>query len=51
MAASETKASGGMHPERIIPSGSFFYRPFSILYSAVSRIISFSDTLEVMAIK
>lgn len=42
---------GGIHPERIISQDSLMFRPFSILYTLISRITSFSDTIEVYAKK
>jgi 2-polyprenyl-3-methyl-5-hydroxy-6-metoxy-1,4-benzoquinol methylase len=41
----------GIHPERVIPTRSFAYRPFSHLYKIFSRVTSFSDTIEVIALK
>jgi SAM-dependent methyltransferase len=41
----------GIHPERVISSGSVFYKPFSHAYRAFSRITAFSDTIEVYAVK
>lgn len=41
----------GVHPERILSRDSFFYMPFSLIYSEISRIFKFSDTIEVFAIK
>ena len=42
---------GGIHPERIIRADSIFFRPFSKVYSGISRLLSFSDTIEVYAVK
>lgn len=42
---------GGIHPERIIDSHSFLFRPFSLIYALFSRFTSFSDTMEVYAVK
>ncbi len=39
------------HPERIIPENSFFYRPFSYIYTILAGLFSFSDTLEIYAVK
>ncbi len=44
-------APGGIHPERVVSRNSLFFRPFSSLYSAISRLVCFSDTLEVYAVK
>jgi SAM-dependent methyltransferase len=41
----------GIHPERVIPTGSAFYKPFSHVYRTFSRITAFSDTIEVYAVK
>ncbi|MBP7734802.1 MAG: class I SAM-dependent methyltransferase [Spirochaetes bacterium] len=41
----------GIHPERVINPRSFFYRPFVTLYNIYSQATSFSDTIEVYAIK
>lgn len=43
--------AGGIHPERIISENSVFYKPFTKVYSACSRWFSFSDTIEVFALK
>lgn len=42
---------GGIHPERVMTKGSFLYPVFSRLYNGVSGLISFSDTMEVYAVK
>jgi len=42
---------GGIHPERVLSQNSLFYKPFKVLYPLLSRAISFSDTIEVIAIK
>ncbi len=42
---------GGIHPERLMSCNSLFFRPFSALYGVISRVICFSDTLEVYAVK
>lgn len=44
-------APGGMHPERLVSPSSLIFRPFSALYGVISRLICFSDTLEVYAVK
>ena len=41
----------GFHPERVLKPYSIFYRPFSSIYRVFSKITSFSDTLEVYALK
>lgn len=41
----------GIHPERMLDPQSIFFKPFSSLYRLVSRLASFSDTIEVYAIK
>jgi len=43
--------AAGVHPERIVDPESVFFRPFTKLYGSVSRLISFSDTIEVYAVK
>ncbi|HOT43309.1 MAG TPA: class I SAM-dependent methyltransferase [Spirochaetota bacterium] len=43
--------AAGIHPERIVDPHSVFFRPFALLYGSVSRLISFSDTMEVYAVK
>ncbi len=43
--------SGGIHPERILSGDGFCYKAFSSLYSKAAGLLSFSDTLEVYAIK
>ncbi len=42
---------GGIHPERVMAKGSFLYPAFSRLYNGISGLISFSDTMEVYAVK
>jgi hypothetical protein len=42
---------GGIHPERVMATGSFLYPAFSSLYNGISGLISFSDTMEVYAVK
>ncbi|MFH0975061.1 MAG: class I SAM-dependent methyltransferase [Spirochaetota bacterium] len=42
---------GGIHPERIISQNSVFFMPFKTVYSGISRLLSFSDTIEVYAVK
>lgn len=42
---------GGIHPERIISENSVFYKPFTKVYSACSGLVSFSDTIEIFALK
>ncbi|HOO71030.1 MAG TPA: class I SAM-dependent methyltransferase [Spirochaetota bacterium] len=39
----------GFHPERIVSSGSLFYPVFRPFYRFISRILAFSDTVEVYA--
>ncbi len=41
----------GIHPERVINPRSLFYRPFAALYNLYSQVTSFSDTIEVYAMK
>ena len=41
----------GFHPERIFSKNSFLFKPFSFFYRHVSRLINFSDTVEVYALK
>jgi SAM-dependent methyltransferase len=41
----------GIHPERVISSHSLFFKPFSFLYQFFSMMMSFSDTIEVYAVK
>ena len=42
---------GAIHPERILSTNNLFYRPFSLIYSGFSFLTSFSDTLEIYALK
>lgn len=42
---------GGIHPERIITQRAFMYKPFALMYGLFSRMTSFSDTIEVYAVK
>ncbi len=42
---------GGIHPERIIHKGSIFFKLFTKVYAGISRLFSFSDTIEVYAVK
>jgi 2-polyprenyl-3-methyl-5-hydroxy-6-metoxy-1,4-benzoquinol methylase len=42
---------GGIHPERIKNPQSFMYKPFTLAYGLFSRLTSFSDTIEVYAVK
>lgn len=42
---------GASHPERMISRDSILFAPLSKLYDGISRIISFSDTLEVYSVK
>lgn len=42
---------GGIHPERILPENSPLFTPFSRIYSALSRLLCFSDTIEIYALK
>lgn len=41
----------GIHPDRIISKKSVFYKPFSLIYPFFCKIFSFSDTIEVYALK
>ncbi len=41
----------GIHPERVIDPHSIMFRPFALIYRLISRLISFSDTIDVYAIK
>lgn len=41
----------GLHPERVLSPHSIFFKPFSILYRLFSMLTSFSDTIEVYAVK
>ncbi len=41
----------GVHPERILSEKSWLYKPFSAVYSRLSRMMCFSDTMEVYAVK
>lgn len=41
----------GIHPERVCPSNSLLFRPFSYLYNIFSNTTAFSDTIEVYAVK
>ena len=41
----------GIHPERVVPENALFYKPFTKIYRAFSRLTSFSDTMEVYAVK
>ncbi len=42
---------GGVHPERVIGRDSIFFKPFAKLFIIFSRLSSFSDTIEVYAVK
>lgn len=42
---------GGIHPERVFSPDSFLYSPLSRIFIMISRLFSFSDTLEVYTIK
>lgn len=42
---------GSIHPERMLSEASFFYKPFKTVYSAFSKLSSFSDTMEIYAVK
>jgi 2-polyprenyl-3-methyl-5-hydroxy-6-metoxy-1,4-benzoquinol methylase len=42
---------GGIHPDRVLSPNSLFYTPLSKIFIVLSRLISFSDTLEVYTIK
>jgi 2-polyprenyl-3-methyl-5-hydroxy-6-metoxy-1,4-benzoquinol methylase len=41
----------GIHPERVMSTRSIVFRPFSQLYKIISLVTSFSDTIEVIALK
>ncbi len=42
---------GGIHPERIVGKDSVLYPFFKMIYPFISRLLSFSDTMEVYAVK
>ena len=42
---------GGIHPDRIIRTDFIFFNLFKRVYSVISRLLSFSDTIEVYAVK
>ncbi|MBN2403726.1 MAG: class I SAM-dependent methyltransferase [Spirochaetes bacterium] len=42
---------GGIHPERVIGKNSLFFKLFKYFYAGISRMVSFSDTMEVYAVK
>lgn len=42
---------GGIHPERIYPQNITGFRAFSALYSKFAGLFSFSDTMEIYAVK
>lgn len=42
---------GAIHPERLISDHSVFYKPFEFFYTGISRPLSFSDTMEIFAVK
>jgi 2-polyprenyl-3-methyl-5-hydroxy-6-metoxy-1,4-benzoquinol methylase len=42
---------GGIHPERVIRGDSLIFTPFKKLYTVISKLCSFSDTIEVYAVK
>jgi SAM-dependent methyltransferase len=42
---------GGIHPERVIGGDSLFFKPFKKIFTGISRLLSFSDTIEVYAVK
>lgn len=42
---------GGFHPERIVPRESVFFGVFTCFYRYFSQRLSFSDTIEVYAVK
>lgn len=41
----------GFHPERVISMNNPFFKPFSLFFKIFSQVTSFSDTIEVYAIK
>lgn len=43
--------AAGVHPDRVVPRTSPFFRPFSLLYRRMAPLLSFSDTIEVYALK
>jgi 2-polyprenyl-3-methyl-5-hydroxy-6-metoxy-1,4-benzoquinol methylase len=43
--------AAGMHPERVVSPDSLFYKPFTLLYKLFAGLTSFSDTIEVYAVK
>jgi len=42
---------GGYHPERIVPSDSLLFNPFSGIYRIFASLTTFSDTIEAYAVK
>jgi 2-polyprenyl-3-methyl-5-hydroxy-6-metoxy-1,4-benzoquinol methylase len=42
---------GGIHPERVIRGNSLFFKLFKKSYIVISRLFSFSDTIEIYAVK
>jgi len=43
--------TAGLHPERVIPGNSFFYKPFAWIYGKIAPQLKFGDTLEIFAVK
>ncbi len=43
--------AAGVHPDRVVPRVSPFYRPFSLFYGWLAPLLRFSDTIEVYARK
>ncbi len=43
--------SCGFHPERVLKSSSLFFRPFSYFYKKFAGYTSYSDTIEIYAVK
>jgi len=44
-------AKCGYHPERVLNSESIFFKPFELIYRFYSSVTSFSDTIEIYAVK
>ncbi|HSV96633.1 MAG TPA: class I SAM-dependent methyltransferase [Spirochaetota bacterium] len=43
--------AAGVHPDRVLPRASPFFRPFSLIYGKLAPLLRFSDTIEVYARK
>lgn len=41
----------GFHPERLINKSSVWFKPFSLIYYAFSKLTAYSDTIEAYAVK